>query len=357
MGIMPSYNEENKDRRQNRQERRLAMTKNKLVNQGAVRRVYRQIILLGMLVHVLYVALFGGLGMSGMVYYNVGSTVFYMAMLVLVFYGRYRMAVTLIHLEVCVFVTAGTFALGCDAGLPLLLIALASLIYIRPYRRSWIPYMFSALEIGVFVFLKIAWDQEGMTPVISACLANAVYLFNAAASFTIILVSSTIFNVSSALAQGRLMRKNEILQEAASTDSLTGVLTRYGLKEQLELLQGKQAVIALGDLDDFKRINDTYGHICGKMPRGLCRYFCVVTREMVDSCISTAWAMSASTIGFINSSPCSKKACCCSTMQRLTRSRVSLRLSRLLINHFASCKLLRMYWLSASLRPPLHMAA
>lgn len=239
------------------------MTKNKLVNQGAVRRVYRQIILLGMLVHVLYVALFGGLGMSGMVYYNVGSTVFYMAMLVLVFYGRYRMAVTLIHLEVCVFVTAGTFALGWDAGLPLLLIALASLIYIRPYRRSWIPYMFSALEIGVFVFLKMAWDQEGMAPAISACLANAVYLFNAAASFTIILVSSTIFNVSSALAQGRLMRKNEILQEAASTDSLTGVLTRYGLKEQLELLQGKQAVIALGDLDDFKRINDTYGHICG----------------------------------------------------------------------------------------------
>ena len=65
-----------KDRGQNRQERRLAMAKNKLVNQGAVRRVYRQIILLGMLIHVLYVALFGGLGMSAMVYYNVGSTVF-----------------------------------------------------------------------------------------------------------------------------------------------------------------------------------------------------------------------------------------------------------------------------------------
>lgn len=170
---------------------------------------------------------------------------------------------TLIHLEVCVFVIAGTLALGWDAGLPLLLIALASLIYIRPYRCSWIPYLFSALEIGVFVFLKMAWDQEGMAPAISACLANAVYLFNAAASFTIILVSSTIFNVSSALAQGRLRRKNEILQEAASTDSLTGVLTRYGLKEQLEPLQGKRAVIALGDLDDFKRINDTYGHICG----------------------------------------------------------------------------------------------
>lgn len=92
------------------------MTKNKLVNQGAVRRVYRQIILLGMLVHVLYVALFGGLGMSGMVYYNVGSTLFYMAMLVLVFYGRYRMAVTLIHLEVCVFVNSGNVCAGVGCG-------------------------------------------------------------------------------------------------------------------------------------------------------------------------------------------------------------------------------------------------
>ena len=91
------------------------MAKNKLVNQGAVRRVYRQIILLGMLIHVLYVALFGGLGMSAMVYYNVGSTVFYMAMLVLAFYGRYRIVVTLIHLEVCVFVIAGTLALGCGS--------------------------------------------------------------------------------------------------------------------------------------------------------------------------------------------------------------------------------------------------
>ena len=29
-------------------------------------------------------------------------------------------------------------------------------------------------------------------------------------------------------------------------------------------------------------------YFSSKIPRGLCRYFCVVTREMVDSCISTA---------------------------------------------------------------------
>ncbi|MNP30217.1 hypothetical protein D3C76_1232810 [compost metagenome] len=71
-------------------------------------------------------------------------------------------------------------------------------------------------------------------------------------------------------------------------------------------------------------------------------YFWVVTREIVDSCISTASAMSLSTMGFMASSPYSKKPCCCSTMQLATLSRVSLRLSRLLMNHLASCKWERM---------------
>ena len=61
------------------------MAKNKVENQGMIRRVYQRIILLGMLVHVLYIALGGWLTMTEMVFYNVGSTVFYLTMLVLVF--------------------------------------------------------------------------------------------------------------------------------------------------------------------------------------------------------------------------------------------------------------------------------
>ena len=240
------------------------MAKNKVENQGLIRRVYQRIILLGMLVHVLYIALGGWLTMTEMVFYNVGSTVFYLTMLVLVFYGRYRLAVALIHLEVCVFVVVGTHALGWETGLPLLLIAMASLIYICPYRHSTVPFLFSLLEIGVFAFLKLTSDQEIWLPqALPGSLVNGIYLFNAAMCFTIILVSSSIFNVSSALAQGRLRRKNKELQEAAFMDRLTGTLTRYGLQEQLRTSQGKWMAVALGDLDDFKQVNDTYGHICG----------------------------------------------------------------------------------------------
>lgn len=144
------------------------------------------------------------------------------------------------------------------------MIAMASLIYICPYRHSTVPFLFSLLEIGVFAFLKLTSDQEIWLPqALPGSLVNGIYLFNAAMCFTIILVSSSIFNVSSALAQGRLRRKNKELQEAAFMDRLTGTLTRYGLQEQLRTSQGKWMAVALGDLDDFKQVNDTYGHICG----------------------------------------------------------------------------------------------
>ena len=46
------------------------------------------------------------------------------------------------------------------------------------------------------------------------------------------------------------------------------------------------------------------------MPRGLARYFCVVTREIVDSCSLTVSAISRSVSGRIATSPWSKNARC-----------------------------------------------
>lgn len=147
--------------------------------------------------------------------------------------------------------------------MPMYLIAMASLVYIRPYRRSAVPYLFSILEIVLFFSLKLGGSWIEASVELPAVVINSIYLFNSLASFLIILISSAIFNVSSSLIQGRLQRRNEELQEAASVDGLTGALSRYGLNDQLASLKGSAICVALGDLDDFKQVNDTYGHICG----------------------------------------------------------------------------------------------
>ena len=63
-------------------------------------------------------------------------------------------------------------------------------------------------------------------------------------------------------------------------------------------------------------------------PRGVCMYLLVVTREIVDSCIPISSAMSRKTIGFIASSPCSRKWVCRVTILVATFNSVSLRISR-----------------------------
>lgn len=239
-------------------------------SQSVVSRVYGQIIFLGLMMHMLYIALFGWLSLPWMVIYNIGSTLFYALMLVLISYSRYREAVSLIYLEVGLFVTVGTLTLGWEIGLPLLLVALATMVYICPYRHSWVPYLFSAAEIALFLGLKLYCDVNPALTVLKVWMRNGLFLFNALMSFGIILFSSYLFNVSASLAQRKLQKENAELNEAASIDPLTGLLSRYGLEQQLVQFRNQPMSAAMGDLDDFKQINDTYGHICGDYVLSAC---------------------------------------------------------------------------------------
>lgn len=63
----------------------------------------------------------------------------------------------------------------------------------------------------------------------------------------------------------------EVAQERAMTDALTGLLNRYGLqrsvaREQAESRRYERSLSCLLiDLDNFKEINDTYGHTIGDL--------------------------------------------------------------------------------------------
>jgi len=66
-----------------------------------------------------------------------------------------------------------------------------------------------------------------------------------------------------------LMRAREALQFQAAHDSLTGLWSRSAILDQLarevERAARERTVLSVivGDLDRFKAINDTYGHLCG----------------------------------------------------------------------------------------------
>lgn len=86
-------------------------------------------------------------------------------------------------------------------------------------------------------------------------------------TFTLIMVVAFVLmfylEVSSLL--GKLRSINEKLNYTATHDSLTGLNNRHSLWGFFDELErsGERYCIVMGDLDDFKKINDTYGHDCG----------------------------------------------------------------------------------------------
>jgi diguanylate cyclase (GGDEF)-like protein len=61
----------------------------------------------------------------------------------------------------------------------------------------------------------------------------------------------------------KLERSGETQRQLAERDVLTGVLNRRMFLERAEAYSGRGGALAMIDLDHFKRINDTYGHVGG----------------------------------------------------------------------------------------------
>lgn len=89
----------------------------------------------------------------------------------------------------------------------------------------------------------------------------------------------------------KLVRYNLELEHIASTDPLTGLFNRWQMYKRLETCISRYTqhklqtlTVAMGDIDFFKHVNDTYGHDAGdEVLRTLSRLFCTVIGEKEKS--------------------------------------------------------------------------
>ena len=230
------------------------------------KKVYRQVIGLSLLVHFSYVVIFFALHLPGLAVYNVCSILFYLAMWASVTRGYFRLAVSCIHVEVCMFVTVSTLAVGWETGIALFLIAMTSLTYFCPYQHDYVPYLFAILEAGTFLALKIytiVLPPPGQ--VLSDTVTMALFLYSACACFIFIVFAAFSSKVSASVSRRELQRVNRSLSVLANYDQLTGLLSRHAFLAKMRQVRSEDVVLSLGDIDDFKVVNDTWGHACGDM--------------------------------------------------------------------------------------------
>ena len=226
------------------------------------------ILLLG---HILYLALFRWLGVYQMVYYNYFSVAFYAIMYVLLRYQKIGKTVFtyLVLVEIIVHACMGAYYIGWIAGFTQIMLCIIPIpFYITPNRKT-VPYLLSSLDIVMFIIMRLAMADRVVPYSFPTHKVNIVYIYNTVCSFVIIIYVSSIYIFTNEHNKRDAKAQTEKLQRLATIDPLTQLFNRRAMMDFIKMIEsnsrrtGSSYSLCLGDIDDFKHVNDTYGHDVG----------------------------------------------------------------------------------------------
>ncbi|MCD8347245.1 MAG: GGDEF domain-containing protein [Lachnospiraceae bacterium] len=157
------------------------------------------------------------------------------------------------------------FGWGC--GAQQIMFVLMVLVYFSFYDALPQKAIFTA---GLFLlrFILFVYSQKyGAYAELQGRLLIILQVWSSLSFFTLMGIICGFFSSNIEIADKNLVLYNQRLREQASTDPLTGVWNRRRMRAYLadNIRQYPQMPFSLGmgDIDLFKRVNDTYGHDCG----------------------------------------------------------------------------------------------
>ena len=181
------------------------------------------------------------------------------------------------YAEITFFSSFATLLAGWDWGFMIYLIALTPVSFYLAYSSPQFghgikkPFFFVSLSMVVFVITRILSTR--ITPLYTERIFDQhmtlMYSVNAIVSFFALLLFSILFTIEIRQNEIRLEEQYSLLESVSSKDPLTGLFNRRSMDKYLitalEQAKGDGLVfsVILGDIDDFKRVNDTYGHNIG----------------------------------------------------------------------------------------------
>ena len=133
------------------------------------------------------------------------------------------------------------------------------------YAAATIGVIFIAFEMSALPFLEVDFWRLGVLMVGGSLTLSGLLTINPIVAIALAPVTFAI--VRSATRLRTLKDELEELLAAAELtiqhDTLTGLLNRRGLGDEIARMDGQDVTLALVDVDRFKMINDTHGHQVG----------------------------------------------------------------------------------------------
>lgn len=227
-----------------------------------------------MSVHVLLLCIFYVFRVIPLFIFNICSIATYLTCFHLIHKGRehYLTIYFITYLEVILHSFAACLVLGWQYGFAQYIIAIIPvgfyICYMLDINRRKIKIAISLAVISMFAFFLckiLSFYREPLIILDNEILELSLYIFNACCTFVFLILFTLVFVFEIRLSSNQLQHQNAILDKLASTDPLTGLYNRRSMDVFLSQAVESDVGFALimCDIDDFKKVNDTYGHDFG----------------------------------------------------------------------------------------------
>ncbi|MGN1304537.1 MAG: GGDEF domain-containing protein [Oscillospiraceae bacterium] len=221
------------------------------------------------IIHAIFLAVFAVLNIYPMMIFNMISVGLYAILCIRTKKVGNAPPIIPIIGEIAFHGVAATIFTGWNSGFMLYVICIVPLVFYWPTVKH--NHATALAFISTFTFLATKLYCCFFQPIqsdIQINVSQVLYLFNSMFSFFMLTYFSILFKKIIDNKQQMLNEQNRELRKIAGIDPLTGLMNRRSMYEQLhesEKLRssGSKYSITICDIDNFKHVNDTYGHGCG----------------------------------------------------------------------------------------------
>ncbi|MBO7664189.1 MAG: GGDEF domain-containing protein [Clostridia bacterium] len=215
-----------------------------------------------MVIHVGMFLLFSKYQITPLVWENAFSILFYVGMILLIRFGKLKAFVISTFLEITIHMGLAVYFTGWGGGFQICLIGICVLLFYAEYvgrslkmdtvRSIFLAPAAALVYLASLIVSKLRPAQYALPEQIE----TGMQIFWALVVFVIMLGILQIFLFVA-------IRSQEELSSEAMHDKLTGLPNRYHMASVFPKIMSRNSWLAIADLDDFKHMNDTFGHNCG----------------------------------------------------------------------------------------------
>ena len=223
------------------------------------------------MVHAALAVIFLFAGVWELVQFNVVSVIIYVFCFILCKLNYILPVYASIILEVTIYSVVSTYYVGLRCGTYCFLFSIVPIIIyfgssLFKGAQRWGVVLMLILNFLTFVVLYMSFFETQPVYSVTPSVMLILVILSSFAMVFATLFYNTMYIYSSENRVNVLEQKNRQLSADAQEDALTNLLNRRGFLPLVSTLmneESKHFCIAFCDLDDFKRVNDSYGHEAG----------------------------------------------------------------------------------------------